>query len=95
MRTIILLIVAFALSACTTTPKCANNGNSETIFSIGKTCEVRIRHVLIASKMNLPRSVKEAELTTWHLEWVDSNLVSGNIQGGHYRLTPLETEQAR
>jgi len=89
------LILSAIFTGCATGPKCGNAADSQTIFTDTKTCSVRIRQVLVASKMNLPTSVKESDLTIWRLEWVDSELVNGHIQSGHYKLAPPDVVESR
>lgn len=85
--------IGLFLSGCATGSKCGNVGDSQTVFSDTKTCQVRIRQVLVASKMNLPKSVSASDLTTWQLQWVGSEFDSGRIAGGHYILVPPNMEQ--
>lgn len=89
MKYIILAtVIIMALSGCLTAPKCGSSRDSETVFSDTKTCEVRIRQVLVVSKMSLPKSVKSSDLTTWDLDWVGSDLADGQIEFGHFILKP-------
>lgn len=90
---ILMTFAMIALTGCSTAPKCGSNANSETIFLDTKTCEVRIRQVLVASKMNLPKSVKTADLTSWELDWVASDLSNGQIQFGHFVLKPPQVSE--
>lgn len=91
----LMMFAAFALVGCSTAPKCGSSANSETIFSDPKTCSVRIRQVLVATKMNLPNSVKSSDLTAWELDWQDSDLKDGRIQLGHFVLTPQTTSGSK
>lgn len=87
------LILCAVLAGCATGPKCGNAADSQTIFADTKTCSVRIRQVLVASKMNLPQSVKASDLTTWRLDWSESEFVSGRLTGGHFVLVPPGMEE--
>ena len=90
---ILISLTIIALGGCTTATKCGSTKNSETIFSDTKTCEVRIRQVLVASKMNLPSSVKSSDLPNWDLDWSSSDLVNGQIQLGHFVLRPPQVTE--
>lgn len=80
---------------CATSPRCGNATDSQTIFTDAKTCSVRIHQVNIVSKMNIPMSVKGSDVTSWRLDWVDSELVNGHIQSGHYQLVPPDVSEMR
>lgn len=87
----VLVILAFAGAAgCATSPKCETSEGSQTVFSGPSGCEVRIRQVSIASKMDLPKAVRASDLTTWRLDWSDSKFQNGRIESGHFLLVPLE-----
>jgi hypothetical protein len=96
---ILKLIFSFILCAgftgCATGPKCGNAADSQTVFTDAKTCSVRIRQVLVVSKMDLPTGVKESELTSWRLEWIESELVNGRIRGGHYQFVPPDMAKSQ
>lgn len=83
-------IVSTVLTACATGPKCGNAADSQTVFTDAKTCSVRIRQVLVASKMNLPSAAKTSGFATWRFEWTESAFVSGRVSGGHFTLSPAD-----
>lgn len=96
MTKMLFLVPATLLTfGCATTPKCAITGNSQTIFRDTKACEVRIRQVVVASKLSLPNSVKAADLSTWRVGWVNSELRNGVLYGGHFTLTPPEISEKK
>ena len=80
--------IILVIAGCATSPKCGNPSGANTIYIGAKTCEVRIRQVVIGSKMQIPESLKGPALATHELTWADSILVDGNIQVGHFVLIP-------
>lgn len=95
IKMLFLVPLSFLAFGCATTPRCAITGNSQTIFRDSKACEVRIRQVVVASKMSLPSSVKVADLSTWEMGWVDSELRNGVLYGGHFTLMPPEVSEKK
>ena len=75
-------------TGCATSPKCGNPSGANTLYAEAKTCEVRIRQVVIGSKMRIPESLKGPGLASHELSWADSSLVDGKIQLGHFVLIP-------
>lgn len=73
---------------CATSPKCGNLAGSNLVYSDPKTCEVRIRQVVVGSKMQIPESLKGPDLASFEMTWVDTSLVDGKIQVGHFVLIP-------
>ena len=86
MRYIICLLPF--LAACATSPKCGNPAGSNIVYSDPKTCEVRIRQVLVGTKMQIPESLKGPALVSYEMTWVDTMLVDGKIQIGHFVMIP-------
>ena len=82
------ILLIFILSGCASGPKCSNSTNSSTVFLNRHSCEVRIRSVQVASKMDLPKSIKDGDVTNWKLDWIESRLFEGRIETGHFSLEP-------
>lgn len=76
------------LAGCATSPKCGNPAGSNPVYSDPKVCEVRIRQVVVGSKMQIPESLKGPSLASFEMTWVDTSLVDGKIQIGHFVLVP-------
>lgn len=76
------------LAGCATSPKCGNPAGANLVYSDPKTCEVRVRQVVVGSRMQIPESLKGPSLASFELTWVDSSLVDGKIQVGHFVLIP-------
>lgn len=83
-----LLLIALAVSGCATAPKCGNPVSTNTVYMDSKTCDVRIRQVVIGSKLQIPESLKGSDLASYEMTWVESKLVDGKIQLGHFALIP-------
>lgn len=83
------------LAGCATTPKCGNLAEANLVYTDPKTCEVRIRQVVVGSKMQIPESLKGPALVSYEMTWVDTLLVDGKIQVGHFVLIPKLTGGSR
>ena len=87
MKLITLAFVGIA-SGCVSQPKCLNTSRSETVFEKDKACVVRIRQVTVLEHMDLPKSVKASDFVTWNLQWIDSRYQNGQVEAGHFVLSP-------
>jgi hypothetical protein len=76
---------------CATSPKCGNPAGASTVYATSKTCEIRIRQIVVGSKMRIPESLKGPNLTSHELTWTETSLVDGKIQFGHFVLVPKTT----
>ena len=83
----IICVLPF-LVGCATSMKCGNPAGANLVYSDSKTCEVRIRQVVVGSKMQIPYSLKGPALASYEMTWVDTSLVDGKIQVGHFVLIP-------
>lgn len=90
-----LILTLPLLTGCATTPKCGNPAAANLVYSDPKTCEVRIRQVVIGSKMQIPESLKGPSLASYEMTWVDSVLLDGKIQVGHFVLVPKSSGGSR
>ena len=91
----ILLVPLFALAGCASSPKCGIDKASSVVFTDNRSCVVRIRSVLIGSKMNLPKSVSSSDLVNWQLAWRESEFKDGQVVAGHFVLMPLGPARER
>ena len=83
-----VVILAFAISACSHLPKCGNPEGAKIIFSGKDTCQVRIRQVTIGSEITIPQSLKDSQLAQFTLEWTEPGMTNGRIEFGHFVLIP-------
>ena len=90
----LIIVCAAALTGCAANQKCGNPAGTATIYDGTKTCKVRIRQALVGTDLNIPKSIKSNNLAGWHLTWVESQLIDGKIQLGHFSLLPPSKESA-
>ena len=83
-----LICILPLLVGCASSQKCGNPAGSNIVYSDSKSCDVRIRQVIVGSKMQIPNSLKGPALAASEMTWVDSSLVDGKIQVGHFVLVP-------
>ena len=81
-------VVLMLLTGCASSPKCGNPAGANTVYVEKKSCEIRIRQVVIGSAMQIPDCLKGPQLASSELTWVDSQLIDGKIQVGHFVLIP-------
>lgn len=85
-----LLIIIFqvVISGCAHTPKCGNPDGAKIIYEGKQTCTVRIRSIIVGSELKIPESIKNPEIVTLGMEWVDPVMKDGQIIMGHFVMTP-------
>jgi len=89
---IIIALLILALSACSSSPKCANPEGSKVVLTGKYTCQIRTRQVTVGSEMKIPESLKTSNLALFTLEWVEPSLKDGVISLGHFVLIERDSK---
>ena len=82
----VLLVFSIFLTACASSQKCGNPEGARIIYDGPKTCQVRIRQLIVGNTLSIPKSLKGPGLASSDLDWVDSQLINGRIELGHFVL---------
>lgn len=88
MKSFNTALIALLISGCAHGNRCGDPKNVGTVYVNDRSCEPRIRQVVIGSEVNVPASVKEQGLSNWKLAWKESTLEDGRIEAGHFQLLP-------
>jgi hypothetical protein len=88
MKSLISALCGLLVSGCAHGNRCGDLKNIGTVYVSDRSCETRIRQVVIGSEMNIPASLKEQNLTDWKLGWKESALENGRIETAHFELIP-------
>ena len=81
-------LIALFISGCAHGNRCGDFKSMGTVYVSDRSCEPRIRQVVVGSEMNIPASLKEQNLANWKLAWKESALENGRIEAGHFELLP-------
>jgi hypothetical protein len=88
MKVLNAVLITLFISGCAHGNRCGDLKNVGTVYVSDRSCEPRIKQVVIGSEMNIPTSLKEQNLTDWKLAWKESALENGRIEAGHFQLSP-------
>lgn len=94
MKIFALAFVCFA-GACASRSKCGNPEGARIVYVEAKSCVVRIRQVTIGSQMQVPPSLKGADLLSHRLAWRESAMANGELVLGHFVFIPNGPEGSK
>jgi hypothetical protein len=83
-------ILAFLLlltSSCAHTVKCTNSESSHVVLD-DTSCRIRIRQVVIGDDIIIPKNTSRPALSDFKLDWVESSIIDGKVNLGHFMLVP-------
>ena len=87
MKNLYCLTLIGSLCGCAHVSPCGGAHPAKTVY-VGDKCEERIRQVTLGSELPLPESLKQTDLVSWDLAWVDPQFENGQIIFGHFVLAP-------
>lgn len=86
---IFVLVFACFVSACASSSKCGNPEGARIVYLDAKSCTVRIRQITVGSEMQVPPSLKGADILSHRLTWRESVMTNGELVMGHFVFVPV------
>lgn len=83
-----ILPLLLLMTGCASSPKCGSGTSKSAVYFTPDSCNVRIKDVVIGSELSVPETLKESESLTHDVSWVETSVVAGKIQTGHFVLSP-------
>ena len=91
----LLVPLTLFFTACASTPKCGPSTSKSAVYFNAKTCDVRIKEVIIGSELSIPEALKESDQVTHDVSWAGTSVQDGKIQAGHFVLSPRKTDHSK